>query len=134
MKILPSPTRNSGRSEKMLESYKMLKHSNEMIALEKERLLLHIHYYGGGIAIFTPDREKQYANPRFIQYVNTLLDRPTPDLNDIWKSSIFSPLLEFLERNTPVKNDSAPVFNFKLSRAGITTVYRCSFILTTVSR
>ena len=56
--------------EKMLESYKMLKHSNDMIALEKERLLLHIHYYDGGIAIFTPDREKQYANPRFIQYVN----------------------------------------------------------------
>ena len=104
--------------EKMLESYKMLKHSNDMIALEKERLLLHIHYYDGGIAIFTPDREKQYANPRFIQYVNTLLDRPTPDLNDIWKSSIFSPLLEFLERNTPVKNDSAPVFNFKLSKGG----------------
>ena len=104
--------------EEMLESYKMLKRSNEMIALEKERLLLHIHYYDGGIAIFTPDREKQYANPRFIQYVNTLLDRPTPDLNDIWKSSVFSPLLEFLDRNTPVKNDSAPVFNFKLSKGG----------------
>ena len=29
--------------EKMLESYRMLTHSNEMIALEKERLLLHIH-------------------------------------------------------------------------------------------
>ena len=104
--------------EKMLESYKMLKRSNEMIALEKERLLLHIHYYDGGIAIFTPDREKQYANPRFVQYVNTLLDRPTPDLNDIWKSGVFSPLVEFLDRNTPVKNDSAPVFNFKLSKGG----------------
>ena len=104
--------------EKMLESYKMLKRSNEMIALEKERLLLHIHYYEGGIAIFTPDREKQYANPRFIQYVNTLLDRPTPDIDDIWKSSVFSPLLEFLDRNTPVKNDSAPVFSFKLSKGG----------------
>lgn len=104
--------------EKMLESYRMLKRSNDMIALEKERLLLHIHYYDGGIAIFTPDRQKQYANPRFIQYVNTLLDRPTPDLGDIWKSSVFSPLLEFLERNTPVKNDSAPVFNFKHSKGG----------------
>ena len=104
--------------EKMLESYRMLKRSNEMIALEKERLLVHIHYYEGGIAIFTPDREKQYANPRFIQYVNTLLDRPTPDLSDIWKSDVFSPLLEFLERNTPVKNDSAPVFSFKHSKGG----------------
>ena len=74
--------------EKMLDSYKMLKRSNDMIALEKERL------------------------------VNTLLDRPTPDLNDIWKSSVFAPLLEFLERNTPVKNDSAPVFNFKHSKGG----------------
>ena len=104
--------------EKMLESYRRLEQSNRMIALEKERLLLHIHYYEGGIAIFSPQREKQYANYRFVQFVNTLLDRPTPDINDIWKSAVFAPLAEFLEHNTPVKTDYLPVFRFKLSRGG----------------
>lgn len=104
--------------EKIQESYRMLRHSNSMIALEKERLLLHIHYYDGGIAIFSPERQRLYANSRFIQLVNTLLDRPTPDLNDIWKSEVFAPLYKFLEQNTPVKTDSAPVFTFKHTRGG----------------
>lgn len=104
--------------EKMLESYRRLERSNNMIALEKERLLLHIHYYDGGIAIFTPDREKQYANYKFIQFVNTLLDRPTPDIGDIWKSPVFAPLYEFLGHSTPVKTDMPPVFRFKHAKGG----------------
>ncbi|MBO8444205.1 MAG: two-component sensor histidine kinase [Bacteroidetes bacterium] len=103
---------------KMLESYRRLEQSNNMIALEKERLLLHIHYYDGGIAIFSPEREKLYANYKFIQIVNTLLDRPTPDINDIWKSSVFAPLYEFLDHSTPVKTDFPPVFRFKLPKGG----------------
>lgn len=102
--------------EKMLESYRRLERSNRMIALEKERLLLHIHYYEGGIAIFSPGREKLYANYRFIQFMNTLLERPTPDINDMWSSKMFSPLCEFLDRSTPVKTDYPPVFRFKLSK------------------
>lgn len=104
--------------EKMLESYRRLERSNNMIVLEKERLLLHIHYYDGGIAIFTPDREKQYANYKFIQFVNTLLDRPTPDIGDIWKSPVFAPLYEFLDHSTPVKTDMPPVFRFKHAKGG----------------
>lgn len=104
--------------EKMLESYRRLERSNNMIALEKERLLLHIHYYDGGIAIFTPNREKQYANYKFIQFVNTLLDRPTPDIGDIWKSPVFAPLYEFLGHSTPVKTDMPPVFRFKHAKGG----------------
>ena len=104
--------------EKMLESYRRLERSNNMIALEKERLFLHIHYYDGGIAIFTPDREKQYANYKFIQFVNTLLDRPTPDIGDIWKSPVFAPLYEFLDHSTPVKTDMPPVFRFKHAKGG----------------
>ena len=102
--------------DKMLESYRRLERSNRMIALEKERLLLHIHYYEGGIAIFSPGREKLYANYRFIQFMNTLLERPTPDINDMWSSKMFSPLCEFLDRSTPVKTDYPPVFRFKLSK------------------
>lgn len=102
--------------EKMLESYRRLEQSNRMIALEKERLLLHIHYHDGGIAIFSPGREKLYANYKFIQFMNTLLERPTPDINDLWSSKMFSPLCEFLDRSTPVKTDYPPVFRFKLSK------------------
>ena len=100
----------------MLESYRRLDESNKIIALEKERLALHIHYYDEGIAIFSPEKKKVYANPKFIQYVNTLLDRPTPDLNDIWKSPLFAPLEEFLAGNSYGSSDSVPVFPFKVRK------------------
>lgn len=100
----------------MLESYRRLDESNKIIALEKERLALHIHYYDEGIAIFSPEKKKVYANPKFIQYVNTLLDRPTPDLNDIWKSPVFAPLEEFLAGNSYGSSDSVPVFPFKIRK------------------
>lgn len=100
----------------MLESYRRLDESNKIIALEKERLALHIHYYDEGIAIFSPEKKKVYANPKFIQYVNTLLDRPTPDLNDIWKSPVFAPLEEFLAGNSYGSSDSVPVFPFKVRK------------------
>ena len=100
----------------MLESYRRLDESNKIIALEKERLLLHIHYHDEGIAIFSPEKKKVYANSNFIQYVNTLLERPTPDLDDIWRSPVFSPLAEFLARNSHSASDSAPVFPFKIRK------------------
>ena len=100
----------------MLESYRRLDESNKIIALEKERLALHIHYYDEGIAIFSPEKKKVYANPKFIQYVNTLLDRPTPDLNDIWKSPVFAPLEEFLAGNSYGSSDSVPVVPFKVRK------------------
>lgn len=116
---LSFPNSELGEIGDMIQkSYNLLAQSNRMIALEKERLLLHIYYYNGGIAIFSPERRKIYSNQKFIQLVNTLLGKPTPDLNDIWTSEAFMPLDEFLQRNIPVRSETPPVFNFKLVKGG----------------
>lgn len=104
--------------EKILEGYRKLEHSNRIIAMERERLQLHIHFYENGIAIFSPEKKKVFSNSKFVQYVNALMDRPTPDLDDIWKSEAFAPVNEFFRANTPVETDIAPVFQFKADKGG----------------
>ncbi len=107
---------------KIMEKYKQLEESSKQISLERERLKRHFHYFDEGIAIFTPDCQRIYANPHFMQYVNVLLDHPTPDVNAIWKSSVFAPALQFLHLNggTRSANDEAPVFRFNQKAGGTT--------------
>ena len=104
--------------KQMLESYHRLEKSNRIIALEKERLLLHLHYYEGGIAIFSQERRKVYANPKFVQFVNLMLDRPTPDLDSLWDNEIFRPIAEFVSRNTDSRIDNVPVFQYNVNKGG----------------
>ena len=104
--------------KQMLESYHRLEQSNQIIALEKERLLLHLHYYEGGIAIFSQERKKVYANAKFVQFVNLMLDRPTPDLDSLWDSEIFRPVAEFVARNTDSRVEYVPVFQYNVNKGG----------------
>lgn len=106
----------------IMQKYKQLELSNKKIALERERLIRHFHYFEEGIAIFSPKRQKMYANPRFLQYVNVILDRPTPDINAIWQTKEFSPALEFLDLNGKERavTDDAPVFRYN-AKAGSNT-------------
>ncbi len=100
--------------------YKQLELTGRQIATERERLMRHFHYFEEGIAIFSADRKKVYANPRFTQYVNTILDHPTPDVNTIWREKAFAPAVEFLsidgEREAPMMD--APIFRFSLHAGG----------------
>lgn len=107
-------------SRSIMQKYKQLEESGRQVAAERERLMRHLHYFEEGIAIFSADRKKVYANPRFMQYVNTILDRPTPDINTIWKEPAFAPAIEFLDLNgnTCSNTASAPIFRFTLSAGG----------------
>lgn len=102
--------------------YQQLEESGRQTAIERERLLRHFHYFEEGIAIFGPDRRRIYANPRFVQYVNLVLDRPTADIHSIWNSQAFAPILEFLKLNGGPRtlNEEAPVFKFTLDAGGTT--------------
>ena len=107
--------------KQMLRSYYRLEQSNQIIALEKERLLLHLHYYDGGIAIFSQERRKVYANAKFVQFVNLMLDRPTPDLDSLWDNEIFRPAAEFVARNTRNSRvDNVPVFQYNITKGART--------------
>lgn len=106
----------------IMQKYQQLEESNQKIALERERLMRHFHYFEEGIAIFNPNYKHIYANPRFTQYVNLLLDHPTPDINTIWNAQAFAPAKEFVELNggTRPLTEEAPIFRFT-TQAGSTT-------------
>ena len=109
-----------GRS--IMQKYKQLEESNQQLALERERLMRHFHYFEEGIAIFTPDCKPIYANARFMQYVNLVFDRPTPDISSIWQAQAFTPALEFVKINKGTRplTEEAPVFRFTLQAGGTT--------------
>ncbi|WP_417148952.1 sensor histidine kinase [Prevotellamassilia timonensis] len=106
----------------IMRKYKQLEESKQQIDLERERLKRHFHYYDEGIAIFSPTRTRIYCNPRFMQYVNVLLDHPTPDINTIWQADAFKPALEFLQLNSgqSASADETPVFKFNTKGGGNT--------------
>lgn len=102
---------------KILTKYKELEESNRLLTQERERLLRHFHYFEEGIAIFSAEKEKIYANPIFLQYINTILDRPTADINAIWQHQAFAPVSEFLQQDLTgqIRTEEAPIFRFNLS-------------------
>ncbi len=105
----------------ILQKYKQQEDSVRLIAVERERLMRHFHYFEEGIAIFSADRKKLYANPRFIQYVNTILAHPTADINTIWEDVAFAPAKEFLDIQNGTTHKSAedvPFFRFTLTAGG----------------
>lgn len=107
-----------GRS--IMLKYKQLEATGRQIAAERERLMRHFHYFEGGIAIFSPERKKVYANPRFMQFVNTILERPTPDVNVLWNERSFAPAVEFLDISGGKRAamEEAPVFRFTITAGG----------------
>lgn len=107
-----------GRS--IMHNYKLLEERNEQIAVERERLMRHFHYFEEGIAIFNPECRRIYSNTRFMQYVNVMLERPTADINAIWKSPNFSAALDFLKLNKGTRplTEEAPVFRYTVKAGG----------------
>ncbi len=97
----------------IVEQFRQLEISKQQTELERERLIRHFHYFEEGIAIFTAERRKIYANTRFIQYVNTLLDYPTADVEALWQHPAFASALDFLKEEKKQKHtlpEQTPIF------------------------
>lgn len=108
--------------QSIMLKYRQLEESSRQTALERERLMRHFHYFDEGISIFTPSRTCLYANPRLTQYVNVILDHPTPDLTAIWQHPRFAPAAQFLDLHPGSRTPAAetPVFRYSL-QAGSST-------------
>lgn len=108
--------------EKIMQKYKQLEDSSCQIALERERLLRHFHYFEEGIGIFDAKRRNLYTNPRFTQYINVILEHPTGNVDTLWKAQAFAPVAEFLDlhsKQDTAQNDT-PVFRYTLKAGGST--------------
>ena len=107
-------------ASKVLKMYQELEIKTQQVGLERERLMKHFHHFEEGIAIFSAQRQKVYSNPRFLQYLNTILDITTSSVNAIWSEREFKPIQEFLDQqqNQNVWNAETSVYRDTLSVGG----------------
>lgn len=101
----------------IMRLYRQIDEKGLQAKTDRERLLKHFQYLEGGIAIFNTKNGKIYANPRFVQYVNTILPTPTGDINSIWNYDAFRPAREFVELNSRELDpeETAPVMRFNIA-------------------
>lgn len=107
----------------IIESYQRLNDSKQLVEVQRERLIRHFHYFEEGIAIFSADRVKVYANARFLQYANLLLERPTADIDTIWEHTNFESARNFLLQHSmaDISSDASPIYRTTIA-AGSTYV------------
>ena len=105
---------------KIVNNFKQLEEGKNQLKLEKEKLIRHFHYSDEGICIFSADNKKIYANTHFIQYLNTIIDEPTFEADNILSEPDFKELNTFLYHNTPVnaQSNTLPVYQGKISKNG----------------
>lgn len=106
----------------ILRLYREIEEKSELAKADRDKLIKHFRYFDGGIAVFEASKGVVYANPRFVQYVNTILPVPTGDVNTLWGNEAFRPAREFVELNSHnlIVGEEAPVMRFNVA-AGSTT-------------
>ncbi len=82
---------------KISESYSQLKGSRKKIALEREKLLQHVHSSEEGICFFSADRSVEFHNGLFMQYLNMLSDRAEGDPGALFSDPVFGKAVSFLD-------------------------------------
>ena len=93
---------------KIIDNYEQLNESKKEIALEREKLLLHVHSSGEGLCFFSKDKKVGFYNGLFIQYLNTITEESASDPALIFTDSSFKSIAEFLSvvKQNEVQNNT----------------------------
>lgn len=98
-------------ARELFEIFKQKEKNKLAIESEKEKLIQHFQYSGVGLCFFDSNFKKIYANTHFIQYLNFIVNKPTFEVESIFKEEDFAPINNFLSENK--KN---PFFSFQLEK------------------
>ena len=83
---------------KIAENYHQLKESKQTIALEREKLLQHVHSSEEGVCFFSAQKRVEFYNGLFIQHLNVIADEsnnePSIVLSDLSFGKVNTFLLE----------------------------------------
>lgn len=107
---------------KIVRNYQQLQQSRDEIKVLQDKLIRHFHYVQEGICIFSPQREKIYANALFVQYISSILDEPTFDMGRLFTAPEFKEMVDFLDANLPVQSTDTklPSYSGRLMKNGRT--------------
>ena len=98
----------------IIENYNLLQENRKQLAAEREKLLQHFQYSEEGIAIFSKDRSKIYANSHFLQYLNLMIDQPTLKEDAVFLDPVFSEVNYFLDHHPAKEN----IFSTRIKKNG----------------
>jgi Signal transduction histidine kinase len=101
---------------KIAENYRQLKESKQTIALEREKLLQHIHSSEEGVCFFSADKHVEFYNGLFIQHLNIIADESNSDPSLILSDPSLNKVNAFLLDSD--RNES--YFETNISRQGKT--------------
>jgi two-component system OmpR family sensor kinase/two-component system phosphate regulon sensor histidine kinase PhoR len=91
-------------SADIVENYKLLQENRKQLSAEREKLLQHFHFSEEGIAIFSKECSKIYANSHFLQYLNLIIDRPTLREEVVFTDPAFAEIQYFLDHHPEKEN------------------------------
>ncbi|HZW78377.1 MAG TPA: ATP-binding protein [Flavobacteriaceae bacterium] len=83
---------------KILENYKQIDEHKKNLTLERQKLLQHIQVLEEGICFISPQKEIEFYNALFIQYLNTLSDEPSSDAKTVLIDTVFQDVQQFIEK------------------------------------
>jgi signal transduction histidine kinase len=111
----PFPNDELGEiGSKIAENYRQLKQSKKEIALEREKLLQHVHSSEEGLCFFSAGRSVEFYNGLFVQYLNVITDRANNDPAAVFTDASFGDINAFLAR----RERKESYFETRISRHG----------------
>ena len=81
---------------KIAENYRQLKESKQKIALEREKLLQHVHSTEEGVCFFSSDKCVEFYNGLFIQHLNIIANESKSEPSIVLDDSSFDKVNAFL--------------------------------------
>jgi len=75
---------------KIIDNYKQLKNSKLKITQEREKLLQHVHSSGEGLCFFSAEKEVEFYNGLFVQYLNMIADEANSDPRIVFSDASFN--------------------------------------------
>ena len=106
--------------KKISENYLQLESGRKDLWQVKNKLLQHILISGEGICFFSNNKQVEFYNALFIQYLNQLIDEPHSDVSAVFSEDIFADFMEALERSNET------TFETQLKKNGKTFSFRAN--------
>ena len=100
-------------AHQVVTNYKALQFSQNQIALEREKLLQHVHTSEEGICFFTETGKVEFYNGLFMHYLNIVLDKKSVDPGVILTNPLFSTIQSFI-----ASPNELSYFETKISKQG----------------
>jgi signal transduction histidine kinase len=82
--------------EKIARNYRHLKESEKEIALEREKLLQHVHSSEEGLCFFSATKSVEFYNGLFIQYLNIIIDNANSNPAHVFTDCSFDKITSFI--------------------------------------